>query len=107
MQARQPTSRTRLRRLPGRGACGRPGDRPSPSRPAASRAPRHTAVGPGARVRARDGDDPVRVEGLGLLAATVHPEPAGDPAVHGYLLNRIRPAGAAACKPASRRPKPA
>ena len=71
------------------------------------RAPRITAVGPDAHVLARDGDDPVLVEGPGLLAATFHPELAGDPAVHGYFLNRVRPAGAAACKPASRRPEPA
>ena len=129
MQARQPTSQPRLRGLPGRGACGREmspavfagGEQPfgpsatsdrlesrrTLSRPAASRATRITAVGPGAHVLARAGDDPALIEGPGLLAATFHPEPAGDPAVHGHSLNRIRPAGAAACKSTSRRPDPA
>jgi pyridoxal 5'-phosphate synthase pdxT subunit len=50
------------------------------------RAPKFAAVGPGARVVARDGDDPILVEGPGLLAATFHPELAGTSIVHQYFL---------------------
>lgn len=50
------------------------------------RAPKFAAVGPGARVLARDGEDPILVEGPGLLAATFHPELGGDSAVHRYFL---------------------
>lgn len=50
------------------------------------RAPKFTAVGPKARVLARDGGDPILVEGPGLLAATFHPELAGTAIVHRYFL---------------------
>ena len=50
------------------------------------RAPRFCHVGSGARVLARDGDDPILVEGPGLLAATFHPELTDDPAIHSYFL---------------------
>lgn len=52
------------------------------------RAPRIRAVGPGARVLARDGDEPILLEGPGLLAATFHPELTGDPVVHSWFLRR-------------------
>ncbi len=50
------------------------------------RAPKFAAVGPGARVLARDGDNPILVEGPGLLAATFHPELAGTSVIHQYFL---------------------
>ncbi len=50
------------------------------------RAPKVAGVGPGARVLARDGDDPILLEGPGLVAATFHPELSGDPVVHEYFL---------------------
>ncbi len=53
------------------------------------RAPRFSYVGAGARVLARLGDEPILVEGPRLLAATFHPELAGDPLVHRYFLERI------------------
>jgi 5'-phosphate synthase pdxT subunit len=50
------------------------------------RAPKVVSVGPGARVLARDGGDPILVEGPGLLAATFHPELSGTSIVHRYFL---------------------
>lgn len=50
------------------------------------RAPRIASVGPGVRVLARHGADPVLVEGPGALAATFHPELSGDPRVHQRFL---------------------
>lgn len=50
------------------------------------RAPRVRTVGPGARVLARDGDDPILLQGPGLLAATFHPELSGDPLIHDHFL---------------------
>ncbi len=50
------------------------------------RAPKFAAVGLGARVLARDGGDPILVEGPGLLAATFHPELAGNSVIHQYFL---------------------
>jgi len=55
------------------------------------RAPKFSAVGPEARVLARDREDPILVEGDGILAATFHPELSGDPAVHRRFL-AMRPA---------------
>jgi len=46
------------------------------------RAPRITAVGPGVEVLARLGDEPVLVRQGRVMAATFHPEIAGDPRVH-------------------------
>jgi 5'-phosphate synthase pdxT subunit len=56
------------------------------------RAPRIVELGPLVRVLARDGADPVLVEGPGLLAATFHPELSGDPSVHRRFLETA-PAG--------------
>lgn len=50
------------------------------------RAPRIVDVGPGVRVLARDGADPVLVEGPGCLAAMFHPELTADPALHRRFL---------------------
>ncbi len=50
------------------------------------RAPKIRGVGPAARVLARDGDEPILVQGPGLLAATFHPELTGDPVVHAWFL---------------------
>ncbi len=50
------------------------------------RAPKVRSVGPGARVLGRDGDDPILLQGPGLLASTFHPELSGDSAVHAYFL---------------------
>jgi 5'-phosphate synthase pdxT subunit len=50
------------------------------------RAPRFRRAGPGVRVLARDGADPVLVEAPGLLAATFHPELRPDPRVHQRFL---------------------
>ncbi len=50
------------------------------------RAPKVRRVGPRACVLACDGDDPILVQGPGLLAATFHPELAEDPMVHSYFL---------------------
>ena len=50
------------------------------------RAPRFVALGPGVRVLACEGDDPVLVEAPGLLAATFHPELSDDPLLHRHFL---------------------
>ena len=50
------------------------------------RAPRFTALGPGVRVLARDGGDPIALESAGLLATTFHPELSGDPLFHRHFL---------------------
>jgi 5'-phosphate synthase pdxT subunit len=50
------------------------------------RAPKFASVGPKARVLARDGDEPILVEGDGILATTFHPELSGDPSVHRRFL---------------------
>jgi len=50
------------------------------------RAPRFRAIGPGATVLARLGEEPVLVAGPHLLAATFHPELSGDPLLHRWFL---------------------
>ncbi len=50
------------------------------------RAPKVRSVGPGARVLATDGDQPILLQGPGLLAATFHPELSSDPLLHAYFL---------------------
>ena len=51
------------------------------------RAPRFRRVGPGVRVLARDGGDPILLAAPGLLAATFHPELADDPLIHRHFLS--------------------
>ena len=53
------------------------------------RAPRFTAVGPDVEVLARRGGEPVLVRAQRLLAATFHPEIAGDDRVHRLFLGRV------------------
>ncbi len=53
------------------------------------RAPRITDVGPGVRVLARQGDDPVVLEQGNLLVASFHPELVGEAGLHRYLLNKV------------------
>ncbi len=64
------------------------------------RAPKIKSAGAGARVLARDGDQPILLQGPGLLAATFHPELSGDPLLHAYFLRpelwAEQPQGAAA-----------
>lgn len=50
------------------------------------RAPRIVEVGPGVTVLARVGDDPVLVRQGRIVAATMHPEVAGDPRLHAMAL---------------------
>lgn len=50
------------------------------------RAPKVRSVGLGARVLGRLGDDPILLQGPGLLASTFHPELSGDSLVHAYFL---------------------
>ncbi len=50
------------------------------------RAPRFTRIGAGVQVLARADDDPVLVQSPGILAATFHPELAGDPLLHRRFL---------------------
>ncbi len=50
------------------------------------RAPRIRRVGPGVLVLAKDGADPILVEGPGILAATFHPELGEDSRVHERFL---------------------
>ncbi len=50
------------------------------------RAPKFTMIGLRARVLARDGADPILVEGERILAATFHPELSGDLRVHRRFL---------------------
>ncbi len=52
------------------------------------RAPRVTRVGPGVRVLARAGADPVLLDAPGALLATFHPELAGSDALHALFLER-------------------
>lgn len=59
------------------------------------RAPRFARVGPGVRVLARRGDEPVLVEGPGALAGTFHPELTGDLRIHRHFL-AMAPAAARA-----------
>ena len=63
---------------------------PEPFPCAFIRAPRFRSVGPLARVLGRDGDEPILVEGAGVLAATFHPELSGDARVHRRFL-RTKP----------------
>jgi len=51
------------------------------------RAPRFGAIGPGYRVLARDGSDPILVEGRRLLLATFHPELTRDLRIHRHFLS--------------------
>ena len=51
------------------------------------RAPKFRAIGPGVRVLARDGGDPVLLTAPGLLAATFHPELVDDPLIHRHFLS--------------------
>lgn len=53
------------------------------------RAPRLKELGPGVRILARDGDEPVAVESRGLLATTFHPELTTDPWFHHRFLTRM------------------
>ena len=55
------------------------------------RAPKFTAIGPRAKVLARDGHAPILVEGEGILAATFHPELSGDSRLHRRFLE-LQPA---------------
>ncbi|PYQ09513.1 MAG: pyridoxal 5'-phosphate synthase glutaminase subunit PdxT [Acidobacteria bacterium] len=50
------------------------------------RAPRFTAIGPQVHVLARRGGEPVLVRQRRVLAATFHPEIAGDDRVHRMLI---------------------
>lgn len=50
------------------------------------RAPKFRDIGSGARAIGWNGDEPVLIEGPGLLAATFHPELTGSLAVHEYFL---------------------
>jgi 5'-phosphate synthase pdxT subunit len=50
------------------------------------RAPRIHRTGPGVRILARDGEDPVLVEASGILAATFHPELTHDTRIHARFL---------------------
>jgi 5'-phosphate synthase pdxT subunit len=49
------------------------------------RAPRFRAIGPGVEVLARLGDEPVLVRQGRVLAATFHPEIAGDARLHAHF----------------------
>lgn len=60
------------------------------------RAPRIRAVGAGARVLARIGDEPVAVEAPGLLACTFHPELVGDGRFHRRFLGSSPRSGSGA-----------
>jgi 5'-phosphate synthase pdxT subunit len=55
------------------------------------RAPRITSVGPSAQVAGRLGDEPVLLRQGNILAATFHPEIAGDPRLHAALLEISEP----------------
>jgi 5'-phosphate synthase pdxT subunit len=57
------------------------------------RAPRFLSLGPGLRILARDGAEPVAVEGPGCLATSFHPELALEPCFHARFLS-LAPAGA-------------
>jgi 5'-phosphate synthase pdxT subunit len=60
------------------------------------RAPRIRRVGPGVTVLARHQGEPVLVESERIMAATFHPEIAGDGRVHEHFLGSIRRGHAAA-----------
>ena len=53
------------------------------------RAPRFRALGPGVEVLARLGDEAVLVRQGRVLAATFHPEIAGDDRLHGYFVRTL------------------
>jgi 5'-phosphate synthase pdxT subunit len=59
---------------------------PEPLRCIFIRAPAFVRVGPRARVLGRRGEEPILVEGPGTLAATFHPELAGDLRIHRRFL---------------------
>ncbi len=50
------------------------------------RAPRVRSVGAGAQVLGRLDDEPILLQGPGLLASTFHPELSGESSIHGYFL---------------------
>ncbi|HXH83076.1 MAG TPA: pyridoxal 5'-phosphate synthase glutaminase subunit PdxT [Candidatus Tectomicrobia bacterium] len=54
------------------------------------RAPRIRRVGPGVRVLARQGDEPVMAEQGTVLVATFHPELTADVTVHAYFCDMVR-----------------
>jgi 5'-phosphate synthase pdxT subunit len=51
------------------------------------RAPKFRRIGPGVRVLARDGREPILLTAPGLLASTFHPELSGDPLIHRHFLS--------------------
>ena len=53
------------------------------------RAPRFRCVGPGVRVLARRGGEPVLATAPGILAATFHPELAPDLRLHRFFLDEV------------------
>ena len=55
------------------------------------RAPRILACGPGVRVLARLGDEPVLVREGNVLGATFHPELTDDLRLHRLFLEEIAP----------------
>ncbi|HZU99309.1 MAG TPA: pyridoxal 5'-phosphate synthase glutaminase subunit PdxT [Planctomycetota bacterium] len=54
------------------------------------RAPRITRIGEGVEVLARRGDEPVAVRQGRMIAATFHPELAGDTRLHALLVEETR-----------------
>jgi 5'-phosphate synthase pdxT subunit len=54
------------------------------------RAPRIRQAGPGVRVLARHGDEPVLVREGSVLAGSFHPELTDSPAVHRYFCDMVR-----------------
>ena len=44
-------------------------------------------IGPGVRVLARHGREPILLTAPGLLASTFHPELSGDPLIHRHFLS--------------------
>jgi 5'-phosphate synthase pdxT subunit len=60
-----------------------------PSEAVFIRAPIIRRVGPGARVLAKYGEDPVLIEEGRHLAATFHPELTGNLDIHRYFLSKI------------------
>lgn len=54
------------------------------------RAPRITRVGPGARVVATHGDEPVAVEQGDIMGVAFHPELTDDDRLHAWLADRAR-----------------
>ena len=53
------------------------------------RAPRIERTGPGVEVLGRLGDEPVLVRQGNVLAASFHPELAGDDRLHGYFVTTV------------------